>query len=84
MLQCEYDKHFCSYPRTSSRHRSESAADQLVERLNKLKETGKYQQYFQASTESLKGKKYFVDNTKAMEHNSIFPTEKDRDRFKDL
>ncbi|MFS0841279.1 DNA topoisomerase [Paenibacillus sp. 1P03SA] len=83
VLQAVYDKHFCSYPRTSSRHMSENAADQLVEWLNKLKATSKYQHYFPRSIESIKGKKRFVDNSKVMEHHAIVPTDQDPDHFKD-
>ena len=45
LLQKVYDKKYCTYPRTSSRHLSENAADQLADRLHELREKSKYQDF---------------------------------------
>lgn len=82
VLQAVYDKKYCTYPRTDSRHMSENAADELLEKLTKLKETSKYQQYFPATLESIKGKTRFVDNKKVTEHHAIVPTDRNPEHYK--
>ncbi|RCW41578.1 type IA DNA topoisomerase [Paenibacillus prosopidis] len=83
VLQAVYDKKYCTYPRTDSRHMSENAADELLEKLTKLKETSKYQQYFPNILESIKGKTRFVDNKKVTEHHAIVPTDRNPEHYKD-
>ncbi|MGG3471510.1 DNA topoisomerase [Neobacillus pocheonensis] len=82
VLQEVYEKKFCSYPRTNSRHLSENAADELLERLTKLQKTSKYQEYFPETLESIKGKTRFVDNKKVGEHHAIVPTDRNPEDFK--
>ncbi|MGG2201898.1 DNA topoisomerase [Paenibacillus validus] len=74
VLQSVYDKKFCTYPRTSSRHLSENAADQLAERLAAIRAESKYKHLFPDEIRSLKGKTRFVDDAKATEHHAIVPT----------
>lgn len=83
VLQAVYDKKYCSYPRTSSRHMSENAADELQANLTKLKETSKYQHLFPDSIERIKGKTRFVDNKKVTEHHAIVPTSRNPEKYKD-
>lgn len=82
LLQAVYDKKYCSYPRTSSQHLSDNAADQLADNLRRLKETSKYKELFPESIESLKGNKRFVDNSKATEHHAIVPTGRNPEDYK--
>jgi DNA topoisomerase III len=73
-LQSIYDKGFVTYPRTSSVHLSENAADQLAERLTAIRRKSKYASWFPDEIRSLKGKSRFVDDEKAAEHHAIVPT----------
>lgn len=73
-LQSIYDKGFVTYPRTSSVHLSENAADQLAERLAAIRSESKYASWFPDEIRSLKGKSRFVDDQKAAEHHAIVPT----------
>lgn len=74
ILQSIYDKGFVTYPRTSSRHLSENAADKLAVDLIAIREVSAYKQLFPEDIQSLKGKSRFVDNKKAAEHHAIVPT----------
>lgn len=82
LLQAVYDKKYCSYPRTSSQHLSDNAADQLADNLIKLNEKSRYKHLFPESIESLKGNKRFVDNSKATEHHAIIPTGRNPEDYK--
>ncbi|MFB4321679.1 DNA topoisomerase [Priestia sp. BR_2] len=82
LLQKVYDKKYCTYPRTSSRHLSENAADQLADRLHELREKSKYQDLFPDHIQSLKGQRRFVDNSKATEHHAVVPTGRNPEDFK--
>lgn len=62
------------YPRTSSRHLSENAADQLADRLAAMQKDKKYAHLFPEKIKSLKGNKRYVDDAKATEHHAIVPT----------
>ncbi|MFB5678763.1 type IA DNA topoisomerase [Paenibacillus terreus] len=83
LLQAVYDKKYCSYPRGSSQHLSENAADQLADNLSKLRKTSQYKELFPETIESLKGNKRFVNNAKAAEHHAIIPTGRDPQQFKE-
>lgn len=74
VLQSVYDKGFITYPRTSSRHLSENAADKLAADLTTIREASSYKNLFPDNIRSLKGKSRFVDNKKAAEHHAIVPT----------
>lgn len=76
VLQSIYDKGYVTYPRTSSRHLSENAADQLVINLQSIAD-GKYSSLFPEEIQSLKGNSRYVNNQKAKEHHAIVPTGKD-------
>lgn len=74
VLQSIYDKGYVTYLRTSSRHLSENAADQLADRLAAMQKDKKYAHLFPEKIKSLKGNKRYVDDAKATEHHAIVPT----------
>lgn len=76
VLQSIYDKGYVTYPRTSSRHLSVNAANQLVSRLESLRNEKKYAHLFPDDIRSLTGNARYVDDAKATEHHAIVPTGK--------
>jgi len=70
-----YDKEHQSYPRTDSDRITEEEAKELPGILEKISKLVPYVKYFPTPTQSLIGKKRYVDASKVSDHYAIIPTE---------
>lgn len=76
IMQTLYERHkVLTYPRTDSRYLTDDIVETLKDRV-KAASVGPYSKIgFKLSSNSIKGNKNFVNNSKVSDHHAIIPTE---------